>query len=421
MKRITISVVILLTYLVSVAWAQQRAVMPHVGRDVHPRFSATTNPSVSAHATQAHKVRVYDLGHYRDGTWAEPRGINDFGVLVGVGDIPGGYTRQIGVPLFGPQAGQWFDLGSFGGEDTTGWIAEGGGVADTGMIVGSAGTEEGYTHAFAWTPKLGAKLDLGTLPSDPGSVAIAVNKLGTLVVGLSYNDLAATAVVWMPEVVWKHGRLTTTWEIQKLPTGGLEQPGKVFEGVTLDWWGGWAVNDSGQIVGDAWSDNYDEIAVVWNPLPGGKGWKIKQLPHQPDHRGAPNYKYTEALDINESGEIVGDLGWQGWPTAIPALWETESPGGKTWSLTVLSTLSGLPQGWNVAWGINDLADIVGVSNDAEGNWFAARWSTRDPNLVRVLGLPGTWSEAFKVNNNRIAAGAYGSDTIQEDVAAVQLR
>jgi probable HAF family extracellular repeat protein len=419
MKRISISIVILCTCLAAVAWAQQQAVMPHMGRHVPPKLSATTKSSVSAHATQAHHVRVYDLGHYPDGTWAEPRGINGFGVVVGIGDILGGYTRQIGVPLFGPQAGQWFDLGSFGGEDTTGWIAEGGGVTDTGMIVGSAGTEEGYTHAFAWTPEVGAKVDLGTLPSDPGSVAIAVNKIGTLVVGVSYNDLQATAVVWTPEVVWKQGQPTTTWEIQKLPTGGLEQPGKVFEGVTLDWWGGWAVNDSGQIVGDAWSDNYDEIAVIWNPRPGGKGWKIMQLPHHPDDRSAPNYRYTEALDINESGEIVGDLGWENWPTAIPALWKTESPRGKTWKLTVLPTLSGLLQGWNVAWGINDLGDIVGVSNDADGNWFAARWSTRKTNFVRVLGFPGTWSEAFKVNNNRIAAGAYGSDSIQEDVAAVQ--
>ena len=418
MNHLSVSILVLCTFLAPVVWAQQR-VAPHMGRHVPLTVSATNNLSRTTRTAQSDDVKIYYLGHDSGGTWAEPRGINDFGAVVAEGDVAGGYTHQIWASLFAPQAG-WSDLGSFGGEDTTGWLAEGGAISDTGMIVGSAGTDQGYTHAFVWTPSLTTKVDLGTLGSDPGSVAIGVNKIGTLIVGLSYNDLQSTAVVWTPQVVWKQDGLTITWKIQELPTGGLEKPGKVFKGVTLDWWGGWSVNDFGQIAGDAWSDNYDETAVIWNPHLFGKGWTITQLPHRADNPGKPNYRYTEALSINESGEIVGDLGGEGWPTATPAFWKTDSPGGTTWNLTVLPTLSGSQQGWNVAWCINDLGDIVGVSNDADGNSFAARWSTKDSNFVQVLGFPGTWSIALKVNDQHMAIGAYGSDTIQEDVVAMQI-
>lgn len=216
MKRIAVLALILCACFVSVAWAKQRVMGP-MGRRVPPIVSATTDSSGTARTAHSDGEKVYYLGHDKDGTWAEPRDINDFGVVVAVGDIAGGYTHQMWTSLFGRQAAQWSDLGYFGGEDTTGWLFEGGGIADTGMIVGSGGTSDGHTHAFVWTPWLGSKVDLGTLAGDNGSVAIAVNKLGTLITGVSYNDLKAAAVVWTPKVVWKNGRPSITWKIQKLP------------------------------------------------------------------------------------------------------------------------------------------------------------------------------------------------------------
>ena len=65
-------------------------------------------------------------------------------------------------------------------------------------------------------------------------------------------------------------------------------------------------------------------------------------------------------------------------------------------------------------GINDAGDIVGASNDAEWNWPAARWSTKDPNFVQVLGFPGDWSIVFKVNNNGIAVGGYQNFVFDEN-------
>ncbi len=391
-------------------------------------FSAVLLLIVSAQWTWAQKVKVYDLGHYPpDGTWAELWSVNSFGVAVGWGDVASSDVRMIGVPVLGPHAGRWFECGVTSGDSTNyGWVGEPVAISDTGMIVGNIKGEAPYSRAYAWAPNR-AGTDLGTLQGDAGSAAITVNRLGTLIVGVSYGDSGSTPVVWTPEVEWNHGQPTTTWEIHKLPTGGLDQPGQVWEGVTLNWWGAYGVNDLGQIVGDAWSDNYDEIAVIWNPIHGGQGWAIQQLPHKSSFPIVYDHKYTEALAINNQGEIVGDAnvgeGWcdeNGVCTTLPAFWNVESPGAHSWKLIELTTLSGMRQGWDLAYGINDLGDIVGVSIDAGGNSLATLWVTRNPTKPQVLGFPGDWSEAFHVNNFGIAVGHYGIGDGPSQAAAVAI-
>ena len=92
-----------------------------------------------------------------------------------------------------------------------------------------------------------------------------------------------------------------------LPTGGLEKPGAAFEGIALNAWGGWGVNDLGQIAGGGWfydpvSDEWWEIGEVWTPVKGGKGWKIQRLPM------AADVPYTEALAINDLGILLAMCG-----------------------------------------------------------------------------------------------------------------
>lgn len=375
-------------------------------------FSAVLLLIGSAQGSRAQKAKVYDLGHYPGGTWAEAWGISNSGVVVGAGDIASGYTRPIGVPLLGPKAGQWFDLGTLGGEGIETQVMCMA-ITDTGMIVGHAVTAGGDVHAFAWTPKSGV-VDIGTLGGNSFSLAYGVNKAGTLIVGLSGSGWFTedtVPVVWTPKVVLTSGGPTTTWNIEKLDTKGFEAD---------TYWVGVGVNNFGQIVGDAWDDSVGaQITVLWNPAPDGKGWNIVKLPVPSDYPNSwPN-------DINENGEIVGAVASPDGGTALPALWRKGSPSGNIWNLTVLPTLSGSPQGWNVAWGINRRGDIVGVSNDADWNWFSARWSTKDPTFVRPLAFPaalepGAWSVATKVNDNGVAAGGYASDTIPENMFAVQL-
>jgi|SRR5208282_1271900 len=397
-------------------------------------FSAALLLLGSAQGTWAQKGKVYDFGHYRGGTWAELHDINNFGVAMGWGDVAEEDMRMLGVPVFGPGAGNWFECGKTSGASTNDdWVDEVGGISDTGLIVGSIKGSNGCAQAYAWTPNH-TGISLGALSGDCGSAAMTINHTGTLIVGSSYRwsgestgpSAWVTPVAWTPETEWRDGRSMATWKIHKLPTAGLEQLGAVWPGVTLNWWGGYGVNDLGQIVGDGWSDNFDEIAVVWNPIRNGKDWEVQQLPHGSILPIVYDHKYTEALSINNRGEIVGDANvGDGWCvgdvcTTLPALWKLDSPNGHTWKLIELSTLSGTRTGWDVAWGVNDLGDIVGVSNDADGNWLATRWTTSNPTNPKVLGFPGDWSQAFQVNNFGIAVGEYGVGDGPQQAAAVAI-
>ena len=378
-------------------------------------FSAVLLLVGSAQGAWAQKV--YDLGHYPGGTWAGAWGINNSGVVVGWGDIASGYTRPIGVPLLGPNAGQWFDLGTLGGEDTDDHVMCMG-ITGAGMIVGHTANAAGDIHGFAWTAKSGM-VDIGTLAGlgysgFNFSLAYGVNKAGTLIVGLSgsgWFTADTLPVVWTPTVVSTSSGPRTTWNIQKLDTTGFEAD---------TYWAPQSVNNFGQITGTATGPDGVEISVLWNPVPGGEGWKIAQLPVPTDY---PN---SSPFDNNDEGEIVGFVVSPDWSTALPALWRKGPPGGNVWSLTVLPTLSGAPQGWNLAAGINDRGDIVGPSTDAAGNFFASRWSTKDPAFVQPLAFPvaqsaGAWSFANWVNDNGIAAGWYGSSTINQNAFAVRFR
>jgi probable HAF family extracellular repeat protein len=364
----------------------------------------------SAQLTWAQKAQFYDLGHYPGGTWAEPRGISEAGIVVGFGDIASGYTRPIGVPLFGRDAGQWFDLGTLGGERTDTEVMCMG-IAQTGMIVGHAAIPDTTVHAFAWTKKFGM-VDIGTLADDSNfkgytwSLAYNVNKSGTLIVGWGSTEWmgrSSLPVVWTREVPARH-ETAITWKIQKLDTTGFEQ---------FHWWYATAVNNYGQIIGTAANDDGVGIAVLWNPVPGKEGWEIMQLP-------VPgNYPNAAPSDLNDRGEIVGYLAAPDWSTWFPALWKPVGHQRSAYDVTWLPALASW--GGAEASGINDEGDIVGDSYDANGNDVATRWSTRNLTFIEALSFPGTWSWAGAVNNDGIVTGSYGSDTIAENTVIWKLR
>lgn len=376
---------------------------------------------VSSQWAWAQKVNLYDLGHYPGGTWAAAWAINDSGVVVGMGDNASGYTDPIGIPLFGANANQFFDLGTLGGT-STGFVYDGPacyGISSTGMIVGQSLTTEGYFHAFAWTAKSGM-VDIGTL-ADIGysghnySRANAVNKSGSLIVGWSGNDNYGYDIlpaVWTRKVVGTSSSPKTIWTIQKLDTTGF----RPFP-VSYGWWG-LGVNDFGQITGTAWDDDtVSEPGVVWEPVPGG-GWKITRLPALPDH---PN---AHPVGINDRGEIAGRLANIDWTTdALPVFWSKSSRGGGSWNFTVLPNLP--DRLWAEPYSINDRGDIVGDAYETT-NWYrlAARWSAANPNLVELLDFPaGIITSASMVNNNGIVVGFYREswDTPGPRMAAVWLR
>ena len=426
MKRISILACILCVCFVSAAWTQQSATRPSLGKHLQHRMAnllskarTTAQPgSYLASAMTSDKSKTWDLGVYPGASATALQSINDFGVAMGWGEFPveaGTEPRMIGIALFGYNTGQWFESGVISGESGAG---DYGGISNTGIIAGNILSSNGWPEAYAWTPNQ-VGFHLGKYADDDGSSAFAINHSGTLIVGNSGKLLSdgttmrVTPVVWTLEVVWKDGRSTLSWEMHALPTGGLEKPGVVFENVTLNFWGGWGVNDLGQIAGDGWTfdeyGNYWEIAVVWTPIKGGKEWKIQRLPK------AAGFDYNEALAINDLGEIVGDVwGWTGdFQGARPALYK-QDPRKKTWSVNVLPTTSpDLEYGWSVAWSINELGDVVGYCSDENWIGHATRWSSYDRRFVMSLGFPGDNSNAFGVNNLGIAVGGYSSVSYDE--------
>ncbi len=425
MKRISILAFVLSTCIVSTVWAQQAnsRTKTHLGRhhavnQMSPSGGTRTPYTVQSSAS---RNKVWELGTYPGGTWASMGDVNDFGIAVAQGDLPDGSTHNLSVALFGKHAGEWIDLGTLGGTESD-WDEGLVTISDTGLIVGhSAGTDQNRPHAIAWTAMSGL-VDLGTLadvgyPTYNSSYAAGVNKWGTLIVGWSGVEQSCLGcaptlpVVWTPAFMWKNGQWVTKWKIHKLDTAGF--------GVITKWYA-WAVNDFGQIVGEGSGDNGEFVGVVWTPLQNGK-WKLMQLPAVAD------YPESEPFNINDRGEISGDIEPADFSVWLPAFWKPLNSSRKTYSnpIVVPTPEGGFENCYTD--GINELGDLTGEcwANDYSVDQ-AVRWTTKDPTFSQVLGFPGDWSWSFRVNNNRIAIVTYGggdkcaADTYTSCGGAIQL-
>jgi len=384
-------------------------------------FSAVLLLTVSGQWTWAQQNKVWELGTYPNGTWAVMGDINNFGLAVGQGDLPDGSTHSLAVSLFGPRAGKWIDLGTLGGT-ASGWEEGLITVSDTGMIVGhSATTDQNRVHAFVWTEKPGM-VDLGTLadigyPIYNSSYASGVNKQGALIVGWSGVEESCLAcaptlpVVWTPSVVWKNGGPVTRWKIHKLDTTGFDE---------MTFWFAWAVNDSGQIVGEASNSEGMFVGVLWTPLQNGK-WKLTKLPAVSD------YPESEPFNINDRGEITGDIEPADFSVWIPAYWEPHDPLRKTYSPPIMVAM---PEGVTNCYtdGINELGDMTGECWNDDGSIDRpVRWTTKNLTFSEILTSPGDWGWSFRVNDSRIAVITYGggnkcpADTYISCGGAVQFR
>ncbi len=409
MRRISILALILSAYFVTAAWAQQTAGAQPFGKHGIPRhllsnaqkLAGSTLPStLSTAAIVATNMKVWDLGTYGTGYWSWANDVNDFGVVVGWSMISGPEQQHPAiVPIFGPHAMQWVDLGTLGGEAPPGVATEAFGISDTGIVVGHAYTSEGNDHAFVWTSRTGIA-DLGTLPGHSESEAQDVNRIGTLIVGYSAGPDGVLPVVWTPSFQWTHDGPVVTWTIHQLPA--LDQFPNAIP---------YAVNNLGQIVGGAWSDTAD-IIVVWSPT--GKGWKPKQ-----QLQGTAEYPNPWPAEINDRGEVVGMIYAPDWFHGCAALWQPLGP-RKTYKLTQLPNPWGLCNG-DGAIGINNRGDIVGaVVYDEDGNSRAAHWTTKDLTFVELMPLTDlVWSYSANLNEWGIAAATYGGGDFMH-AAAVQL-
>jgi len=384
--------------------AQQQAPIPHPAKRgvlrqrifnaVH-RSSGTANAISSAQALTAHHDIVWDLGTYPGGTWAEMGGVNDFGVAVAQGDTASnGQPHLFKIQLLGPNSPKWTDMGAI--NSNQGWF-DWPSIADTGLIVGHVAMSDGNLHASLWRGKY--RIDLGTLAdigyaSFDNSDAALVNKLGTLICGSSWSSETGTQF----PVVWRLNPHTGNWKIHKLDT--LEFP----NGFAL------TVNDFGQVAGGFYDDTGVYVAALWNPIPGEEEWKAINLPGSPDW---PDVAIVG--DINEKGEMVGDVLSPDWMNGYSSLWQPVDATRQTYKLTLLPNYWNVPNG-DTAEGINDFGDIVGGSWDQDFVPHAVRWTTKDVSSVQLLDFPGDYSVAYKASDGKIATGLYGIDDTEHAYA-----
>jgi probable HAF family extracellular repeat protein len=346
-------------------------------------------------------MKVWDLGTLPGGLGAWVGRINDFGVAVGWASLSGWDQQHPAmIPLFGPNAMQWVDLGTLGGE---GYPAQAMGISNTGIIVGHSTTSAGDDHAFVWTFQTGIA-DLGTLPI-PGhtqGMAIAVNRNGSLIVGWSEMSgrVDARPVVWTPSMEWTQHGLVMTWKIHELDATAL---GQYTNGHAI------GVNNRGQIVGNVWGEA-GYIGVLWAPVGDGKKWEPVQL-------SSAEYPIVMFNHINDHGEFVGTACHADWIGCGAALGQPVRGAKKAYKVTQLAA----PSGGYGAWAdcINNRGDISGVAVDENGSYYGAQWSTKDSAFIRLMPtLTGqTWSFLAGVNESGIAVGGYGTVDFQHGVAA----
>jgi probable HAF family extracellular repeat protein len=104
------------------------------------------------------------------------QGINNSGQVVGIITDPPNYTFSHAFLSDGETIR---DLGTLGGRNSNA-----AGINDSGQVVGQSENLSGLARAFLYSD--GTMIDLGTLPGDNQSIAIAINNSGQIV-GFSFN------------------------------------------------------------------------------------------------------------------------------------------------------------------------------------------------------------------------------------------
>ena len=283
------------------------------------------------------------------------------------------------------------DLGVLPGDVSSNAVA----INDAGQVVGNSTDSSGNSHAFFWTSS-GGMLDLGVLPGDVNSQAVALNDAGQ-VVGI--NTDYSRSFFW-----------TSSGGMQDLGT----LPG-------YDVTAARSINGSGQIVGYSieHSPSFNQHAVLWTSSGGMQDLGV-----------LPGNLWSHATAINDAGQVVGqnqdfnqnshpffwtntggmiDLGFLGdlpcWAVAINDGGQVAGGGEEDaffWTasggMLDLGKLPGYVNGMAVA--INDLGQVVGNSTNSfdSTNGRAFLWTSSE-GMIDLGTLSGdVSSNAVAIND-----------------------
>jgi probable HAF family extracellular repeat protein len=262
---------------------------------------------------------------------ALPGGGNAFAISINAsGQVAGGGTNAAGIyRAFISKGDKLIDIGDLGGG-----TAYGEGINDSGQVAGESATPTVGSEPFLYTN--GTMIGLGNLGSNAGwATARGINNAGT-VVGSSW-----TAQFLLHGFAWSNGTMTD-----------LGTLGGIFSQA-------WAINNSGQITGVAYLANGGEHAFITTV-----GGTMQDLGVLGELGGNPAYAWSWGYAINDSGVVVGQASAK--VTGDDHAFVYSSAG-----MQDLNTLIP-PSKWVMfeARGINNAGEIVCTGSDTAGNQHA---------------------------------------------------
>lgn len=251
--------------------------------------------------------------------------ISDSGWVVGqVSDTTGNITRAVvwdpeGNPIL-PQLPNSAD----------GLYSRATCINNEGIMGGCFSDTDGHIYGFLWNASTGAR-NIGNIGLAAGynlvEDAFAINDSGNFA-GTCYNSANRCAYVY------------TSDSFRALDANASVR----------------AMNNNGQVIG--WASGAEAHAVLWNS--DGSRVDLSNLT-------TGISPYSEAMDINDAGLIVG---WSQvntnpmWLVHRAVMWDSSH------TPIDLGTLGGSA---SYAYGINDLGQIIGTATDASGNSHAVIW------------------------------------------------
>jgi probable HAF family extracellular repeat protein len=273
------------------------------------------------------------------------------------------------------------DLGSLGGS-----AAQGFGINSSGLVVGSASTAFGYTHAFS---SFGGGLTDLTLNSgaNEGS-ASGVNSSGAIV-GTQYVNGQAYAAEWTngyAQLIGAAGSFANAINDSGMVAGMLPN-GRAFAGgsefTAFRWSSAYGINSSGTAAGYAQVSPGVFRGFVWTP---STGYVLI------DTLGGTN---SYAMSINDAGQVAGNAQVRsGYSHAF------------LWSNGILRDLGTLG-GSSYAYGLNANGDVVGYSQTSNGAHAFAFENGAMFDLNALIDPRSGWvlEQAYGINGSGQITGA----------------